>query len=95
MPQAVNSLKENYKWGQKWGDRSGDGGHFNIRLRIDGDASPGTELVNTAEISYLPDEDYYGDNIATVVETLYDHGPNLRVRKSGGWHGHGATGHKG
>ena len=64
-------------------------GHFEINLRVDDDAIPGTVLTNTVEISRLPDEDNYDDNVDTLVETLYEHGPNLRVRKDGGWHDDG------
>ena len=64
-------------------------GNFEIILRVDDDAIPGTVLTNTVEISRLPDEDNYDDNVDTLVETLYEHGPNLRVRKDGGWHDDG------
>jgi uncharacterized repeat protein (TIGR01451 family) len=68
---------------------NGYGLNFEVILRIDAQAQPGMELVNTADITRLPNEDRYSDNTSTWVETLYDHGPNLRVRKTGDWHGHG------
>ncbi len=49
------------------------------------EALPGTVLVNTVEVTELPGEGAYDDNVASVTETLFDHGPNLRVRKSGSW----------
>lgn len=61
--------------------------NFEVVLRVGANAIPGTTLVNTAEISRLPGEDSYDDNISAVVETLHDHGPNLRIRKWGDWHG--------
>lgn len=61
--------------------------HLEVELAVDEDAEPGTVLVNTAEIEPQPGEDNYDDNMDTWVETLYDHGPNLRVRKWGDWHG--------
>ena len=64
---------------------NGYGGNFEIALRVDSDADPGTVLTNTVEISPQPAEDSYDDNVSTWVETLYDHGPNLRVRKDGSW----------
>jgi uncharacterized repeat protein (TIGR01451 family) len=68
---------------------NGYGFNFEVNLQIDLLAAPGQELVNTVEITRLPDEDRYDDNTATWTETLYDHGPNLRVSKYGDWHGFG------
>lgn len=64
---------------------NGYSGDFEVVLAVDGDAGPGTLLVNTVEVTELPGEDAYDDNVASVTETLFDHGPNLRVRKSGSW----------
>lgn len=64
---------------------NGFGENFEVVLLADADAAPGTLLINTAEISPLPGEDNYEDNASTATETLFDHGPNLRVRKSGQW----------
>ena len=60
---------------------------FEVVLDVDGAALPGTVLTNTAEIRPQPVEDNYEDNTSIVIETLFDHGPNLRVTKWGGWHG--------
>lgn len=60
-------------------------GDFEVILAVDGNVLPGTVLVNTVEITRLPGEDSYDDNVASVTETLFGHGPNLRVRKSGSW----------
>lgn len=68
---------------------NGYGLNFELALDIDPQAMPGLELVNTADITRLQGEDNYDDNTSTWTETLYDHGPNLRVRKSGDWHGYG------
>ncbi|MFZ6030261.1 MAG: hypothetical protein ACOYYS_21310 [Chloroflexota bacterium] len=67
----------------------GHSGNFEIVLAVDEDAIPGTPLTNTATITRLPAEDRLDDNTSTVIETLYDHGPNLRVSQEGNWHGYG------
>lgn len=64
---------------------NGYGDDFEIILDVALDALPGTELVNVAEVTPLPGEDTYGDNISVWTETLFAHGLNLRVRKEGGW----------
>jgi uncharacterized repeat protein (TIGR01451 family) len=68
---------------------SGYGGDFEVVLDIDPNAPVGTILTNTAEISPQPDEDRYDDNVATVIERIRDHGPNLRLRKDGQWNDEG------
>jgi uncharacterized repeat protein (TIGR01451 family) len=68
---------------------NGYGFDFEVILQVDLLAAPGQELVNTVDITRLADEDRYDDNTATWTETLYDHGPNLRVRKTGNWQGFG------
>ena len=70
---------------------NGYGVGFGVELDVDYGATPGTVLTNTVEISPQPDEDRYDDNVSIWVETLYDHGPNLRVRKEGGWDDWGDT----
>lgn len=69
---------------------NGESGRYQILLRIDGDADPGTVLTNTIEISSKPDEESYDDNVDAEVEMVYDYGPNLRVRKDGYWHDWGS-----
>ena len=68
---------------------NGDGGNFNISFTTDPDALPGITLVNTAEISRLAGEDTYSDNTSTWTETLFSHGPNLRITKRSWWNGDG------
>lgn len=58
---------------------------FEILLDVLPNAAPGTVLVSTAEITPLPGEDDWKDNQASWTETLFGHGPNLRVRKDGQW----------
>jgi len=70
---------------------NGYGQNFEVVLHVDPQAPPGLELVNTADITRVPDEDRYDDNTSTWSEMLYDHGPNLRVRKTGDWHGGGIS----
>lgn len=60
---------------------------FEIALRVDPDAIPGTLLRNYAEITCLPGEEDCKDNGAGWDEVLLNHGPNLRVAKWGDWHG--------
>ncbi|MBN1921679.1 MAG: DUF11 domain-containing protein [Anaerolineae bacterium] len=66
---------------------NGDAFGFEVALRIDPDAIPGTALRNYAEITCLPGEEDCKDNGVGWDETLFDHGPNLRVMKWGDWHG--------
>lgn len=69
-----------------------DGGYYGsleLALDVAPDALPGTLLVNQVEIAVQPDEVDVGNNYSTWEEILYDHGPNLRLRKYGEWHGHG------
>lgn len=65
---------------------NGHSSDFDVELIVDPSAAPGAILTNTATISRLPGEDGYDDNESLWVETLYDHGANLRVRKYGWWH---------
>lgn len=61
---------------------NGAGGEFELTLLIDPAAEPGTPLVNLAEISPLPDEVDYGDNVAGAATEVYPMGqPNLFVTK--------------
>ena len=68
---------------------NGYGQSFEVILNIDPQAPPGLELVNTADITRLPGEDRYDDNTSTWTETIFGHGPNLRVSKTGDWHSAG------
>ena len=60
---------------------------FAVYVRVDPDASPGTVLTATFEISPRPDEYHYDDNAVTWVNTLSGPGPNLEVIKYHEWHG--------
>ena len=63
-------------------------------MRADATAVPGISLVNTAEISRLPGEDTYSDNTSSWTETLFDHGPNLRISKRYWWNGDAQLGYQ-
>ncbi len=65
---------------------NGVGGNIQVVLRIDPGVAPGTALTNTARILLLSDDDDPRNNVSTLVETVHDHGLNLRVRKYGRWH---------
>ncbi len=73
---------------------NGEVGHYEVSVRADEDAAPGTLLVNTVEISHLPGEDTYDDNTSTWTETLFDHGPNLRLSKRYWWNGDSQLGYQ-
>jgi uncharacterized repeat protein (TIGR01451 family) len=64
--------------------------YYEMAFEIDVDAEPGTVLTNTIAVSPAPDEGYLEDNVHTEVEQVFDHGPNLRVRKQGYWHDWGS-----
>ncbi len=68
---------------------NGYGFNFEVALGVDPQATPGQELVNTVCITRLENEDRYDDNTRSWTEVLYNHGPNLRVRKTGDWQGWG------
>lgn len=63
--------------------------NFEVVLAVDPEAEPGTVLVNTAEVTCFPGEETCDDNVSVWTEMLFDHGPNLRLRKEGDWHGWG------
>jgi uncharacterized repeat protein (TIGR01451 family) len=60
--------------------------YYEMEFEIDSDAVPGTVLNNTIAVGPAPGETYLDDNVHTETEQVYDHGPNLRVRKVGHWH---------
>jgi len=72
----------------------GNGYNFEVMLDIDESAVPGTDFTNTVEISPQPVEDSYDDNTTSVTETIFDHGPNLRVQKWHNWNGDGQLGYQ-
>lgn len=68
-----------------------NGYHGTIELALDIalDVEPGAYLITQAEIAAQPDEIDLANNHSVWEETIYEHGPNLRLRKYGDWHGHG------
>lgn len=68
---------------------NGESGEVEVILAVDPAAEPGTALVNTAEISRLPEEVRHDDNWAVWTEVLQPSLPNLRVRIGLEWHGDG------
>ena len=64
-------------------------GTIEVWLDINADTVPGTILFHPVEIEAQPEEGFTGNNFSSFEETVYNHGPNLRVRKWGDWHGHG------
>jgi len=67
----------------------GFSGTIEVFVNIDPGTASGTELLHTAAIEGSVEEDYTDNNSASFTEFVRDHGPNLRIRKWGGWHGHG------
>lgn len=67
---------------------NGFGGGLELALNVAHDALPGTVLVNQAEIAPQPDEVDVRNNLGVWEETVYPHGPNLRLRKEARWHDH-------
>ena len=72
---------------------NGVGHNFNVNLAVDPSAVPGTSLENYAEITSLPGEGRYDDNVDQWLETLNDLEPNLRVSKYHNWNGDGQLGY--
>jgi uncharacterized repeat protein (TIGR01451 family) len=87
LPLTLITATAHYVVWELPGLDNGYGDGFEVVLDVDNDALPGTILTNTAEISPQPIEDEYDDNFSVAVETLFGHGPNVRVRKWGDWHG--------
>jgi uncharacterized repeat protein (TIGR01451 family) len=64
-------------------------GTIELALDINYDTEPGTKLVNLVEIDVQDDEGNTENNFSNLEETVYAHGPNLRVKKSGEWNADG------
>jgi uncharacterized repeat protein (TIGR01451 family) len=60
-----------------------------IWVKINFDTTPGTALVHLVEIEIQDGEVNTDNNESVFEEQVYGHGPNLRIRKWGGWHGWG------
>ncbi len=84
-PVTPTLVTADYVVWQLNGLQNGESGNFEVRLDVDSNAPPGLILTNTAQITLLPNEDNNDDNSDTITQTLYNHGPNLRVRKYGNW----------
>lgn len=69
--------------------RNGFSHGFELVFDVALDATPGTVVITTAEIEPPPGDNNPYDNAASWTETLFGHGPNLRVRKEANWHGFG------
>lgn len=62
-------------------------GTIEMALDIDGDTAPGTPLINTASVTVQAGETNTENNTSVLEEMVYANGPNLRIRKFGGWAG--------
>lgn len=62
-------------------------GTIEMALDIDGDTEPGTPLINTASVTVQDGEGNTENNTSVLEEMVYANGPNLRIRKFGGWAG--------
>jgi uncharacterized repeat protein (TIGR01451 family) len=56
-------------------------------LDINPETAPGAELIHDVSISEQIGETNTEDNSASYSEFVWGHGPNLRIRKVGGWAG--------
>ncbi|MGB4596192.1 MAG: hypothetical protein WBI14_09855 [Anaerolineaceae bacterium] len=75
-----------------WQIESLDPGYYGtvqVWLTINGDILPGTLLAHEVAIEIQPEETNTGNNFTSFEESVYEHGPNLRIRKWGDWHGFG------
>lgn len=64
-------------------------GSIEVVVDIDPNTAPGTELLHSCEIAVQQGEYFIDNNSYMLTEIVVAHGPNLRVRKSGEWHGFG------
>ena len=64
-------------------------GAIEVIANIDPSVAPGTELIQTVVFTPLTGEENIDNNTASLTETVFNHGPNLRIQKWGDWHGHG------
>lgn len=67
----------------------GEWRNFVIHLTIDGDALPGDELTNCAELAHNNPEDSPSDNAACITKHLNEPGPNLEIEKYFNWNWEG------
>ena len=64
-------------------------GTIEVFANIDPGVAPGTELIHTVVFTPQTGEENINNNTASLTETVFNHGPNLRIQKRGDWHGHG------
>jgi len=64
-------------------------GTIEVIANIDPGVAPGTELIQTVVFTPQTGEENINNNTASLTETVFNHGPNLRIQKWGDWHGHG------
>lgn len=62
-------------------------GTIEMALDIDVDTAPGTPLINQVAITEQAEETNTENNSSVLEEMVYEPGPNLRIRKYGGWAG--------
>ncbi|HNB52466.1 MAG TPA: PKD domain-containing protein, partial [Anaerolineales bacterium] len=67
----------------------GEWRNFSVHLDIDGDALPGDEFTNCAEIAHSNPEDSPLDNFSCLTKTLNEPGPNLEIEKAYNWNWEG------
>ncbi len=60
--------------------------NFELVLAVDPNVAPGADMTLVAAFGPDAAETYTDDNVSTWTEQINAPGPNLRVRKSGGWH---------
>jgi len=65
----------------------GFGGTLELWLDIDDSTAPDTILVNEVAITVQTGETNTENNTSVLEEMVYANGPNLRIRKFGGWAG--------
>ena len=68
---------------------AGYNGTVEVIANIHPATTPETELLQIADIEVQSEEGDINNNTSELLEVVRDHGPNLRVRKWGDWHGHG------
>ncbi len=73
-------------WKLNWLD-PGFWGTIEMALDIDVDTAPGTPLINQVAITEQAEETNTENNSSVLEEMVYEPGPNLRIRKYGGWGG--------
>jgi uncharacterized repeat protein (TIGR01451 family) len=89
MPFPPDSIVDGVAYWDIGTMEPGESYNLHIRLIIDSETEPGTEITNCAEVGIVGDE-YPPDNQDCVTETVSDYGPNLRVTKNNWWNWEGS-----